>query len=301
MTGLQTEYDMRLAAEKALAGKIQAQFTAAEKATLKKFLALYGDPDILSFQVREILDPWYKLEPRYNDTILYENTKALRNGRKSTVNLINIQKNKNEQLRLFDFDRSIYNNLRNQTFTASAHTMERVRQDIMKNVAQSYSEGLGIKDAARNLNKKFTALNGYEANRIARTEINSAQNVGNYQTLIDYDINYQQWWTGQDARVRDSHRALHAMITKIGNKFPNGLLHPGDRSGSIKEWIHCRCTIVPYLMPLGFMAPPGMNVFRESDIIPIPGMTIDQKIILDSHGRVDVSKLDYEQFKNLES
>ncbi len=296
---MQTEYELRLAAEKALAGKIKAQFTAAEKATLKKFLALYGDPDILSFQAREILEPWYKIETKYNDTILYENTKALRNGRISTLDLINLQLNRSEQYRLFDFSPRIYTNLKMQTFVASQYTLERVRQNITGILAQGYQEGLGIKDVGRNLNKEFTKLKGFEANRIARTEINSAQNMGNFETLIDYDINYHQWWTGQDARVRDSHKEIHGQITKVGSKFTNGLMHPGDRTGSIKEWINCRCTNVPYLMPLGFMAPPGMVTFKESDIIPIPGMTID-KLPLDSHGRVDVSKLNYDQFRNLE-
>lgn len=265
---------MRLAAEKALHSKIKDLFTVAERDTLKRFLKLYGDPDILTFQTREILTKWYDIEEKYTDTVLYDNVKAFRNGRKNTLDLINLQLNRKAQLTLFDFSERVYTNLANQTFRASAQTLQRIRTNIMANIAQSYQEGIGIKDASRRLNKQFKQLNSYEANRIARTEINSAQNVGNYQTLIDYDINYHQWWTGRDARVRDSHREIHAQITKVGNKFSNGLLYPGDRNGSIKEWINCRCTDVPYLMPLGFMAPPGMSTFRESDIVRIPNFEV---------------------------
>ena len=53
-------------------------------------------------------------------------------------------------------------------------------------------------------------------------------------------------------------------------------MYPGDMNGSIEEWINCRCTTVPYLMPLGFMAPPGVSYFYESDIIPIPGFDQDK-------------------------
>lgn len=249
-------------------------FTVAEKDTLRRFLKFYGDPDILQFQTREILEKWYTIEQRYIDTIYEDNVKAFRNGRKTTIDLINLQKVKSEQLRFFDFDKRIYNSLYNQTFKASARTMERVRQSIMNNIAQSYQEGLGVKDAAKRIKKQFNQLNTYESRRIARTEINGAQNLGNYQTYFDFDINYHQWWTGQDARVRDSHKEIHGQITKVGSEFSNGLLFPGDRNGSIKEWINCRCTTVPYLMPLGFMAPPGVRTFKESEIIPIPEFKI---------------------------
>lgn len=232
-----------------------------------------GNPnDLLSFQAQEILRPYFESESKYAETLLKANQTAMQNGRKTTVDLLNIVTDK--KYTLFDFDKRIYTNLANQTFIASQRTLERVRGNIMKNISKSYQEGLGINDAARNLKKEFKKIRTYETTRIARTEINGAQNAGAYQTYLDYDINYHQWWTGRDGRVRDSHRALQGEIVKVGTPFSNGLLRPGDRTGSIKEWIHCRCTTVPYLMPLGYMAPMGQSTFRESDIIPIPNFEI---------------------------
>jgi SPP1 gp7 family putative phage head morphogenesis protein len=276
LTGLETEYQLRLAAEQALSRDIRQLFTVAERDTLRRFLRMYGDPDILQFEARQILSKWYDIEKQYTDTILYHDIEAFRRGRRNTLDLINLQVDKPNQYRLFDFSQAIYDNLTRQTFVASARTMARVRDNIMSIISQSYQEGIGIQDAARRLKKEFATLNDYETRRIARTEINSAQNVGNYQTYFDYDINYHQWWTGQDARVRTSHKEIHGQIVKVGTKFSNGLLFPGDRNGPIKEWIHCRCTTVPYLMPLGFMAPPGMSTFRESDIIRIPSFDISK-------------------------
>lgn len=267
---------MRLAAERALSKDIKQLFTIAERDTLKRFLKMYGDPDILQFEARQILRKWFDIEKKYTDTILYYDVEAFRRGRQNTLDLINFQLEKPAQYRLFDYSKAVYSNLERQTFVASARTMARVRDNIMSIISTSYEEGIGIRDAGRRLRKHFTQLNDFEARRIARTEINSAQNMGNYQTYFDYDINYHQWWTGQDARVRDSHKELHGQIVKVGNEFSNGLLFPGDRNGPIKEWIHCRCTTVPYLIPLGFMAPPGLSTFRESDIIRIPSFDISK-------------------------
>jgi SPP1 gp7 family putative phage head morphogenesis protein len=265
---------MRLQAEEALNGKLNKLFSTAEKKTLRQFLKTYNPDDILSYQVHDILQPVYDLEPKYTDTVLYENIRTFRRSRKFTLNLINLQLGRDEQLTLFDYDQKAYDHLARQTFTASARTMRRVTDNIKYNIAQSYQEGIGIKDAARRLQKEFNSLKTFEARRIARTEINSAQNLGSYQTYMDYDLEYHQWWTGQDARVRDSHRAMHGEIVEVGRPFSNGLYYPGDRSGPLKEWINCRCTTVPYLMPLGYMAPPVMSRFKEVDIVRIPGFEI---------------------------
>lgn len=270
---------MRLAAENALAGKLSKLFSQAEKDTLKLFLKNVGDPDILQFQARKILQPLFELEPVYADTILYDNVKAFVKGRESTINLLNAQLSKAKQLTLTDFDPSVYNKLSIQTFKASAQTMARVESNIMKIIANSYEENWGIQDATRHLKKQFSSLKTYEANRIARTEINSSLNQGSFQTYHDYGIQYHQWWTGQDARVRDSHRHLQGQIVQVGHPFENTLMYPGDRTGPIKEWIHCRCTTVPYLMPLGFMAPIGQPYFYEGQIVRIPDFDIPKYVI----------------------
>ena len=279
LTGLETEYQMRLAAENALAGKLSKLFSAAEKQILKEYLKVYNPSEILSFQVHDILAPLIPLEKEYSEIVLYENIKAFRNGRESTINLINHQLSRGKQLTLTDFNQNVYTNLANKTFTASARTMARVTQNITKVLAETYQEGWGVKDGARRIQKLFRQLKTYEARRIARTEINSSQNQGSFQTYYDYNIEYHQWWTGQDARVRATHQDLHGQIVQVGRPFKNGLLYPGDRNGSISEWINCRCTTVPYIMPLGFMAPPGVPYFTEAEIVRIPNFSIPRDIL----------------------
>ena len=183
---------------------------------------------------------------------------------------------------LFKPDPTIRYNLNSKVFQASAHTMDRVDNRIMENITQSYNDGLGIDEAKDRLTIEYNGLKSWEAQRIARTEINSAQNDGAFDVYGELGVEYHQWWTAQDERVRETpqadHRKMHGKIVKVGTAFSNGLMYPGDRQGSISQWINCRCTTLPFLMPLGKMAPVGMTEFTEEDLIDIPNFempTID--------------------------
>lgn len=168
-----------------------------------------------------------------------------------------------------------YDLIKNHSFEASQYTLTRMRDDVMGNLAKSYEEGLGIDDAANRLRDKFQGMRDYELERIARTEIQSGQNMGAYETEREFHINYHMWWSADDDRVRDGttsdadHTYMHGQIVRVGEPFSNGLLYPGDMSGPIEEWINCRCRIVPFLMPEGMMAP-NADFFYEEDLVPIP-------------------------------
>lgn len=167
-----------------------------------------------------------------------------------------------------------YDLIKNRSFEASAQTLARMRGDVIGNLAKSYEEGYGIDKAAEALREKFVSMRDYELVRIARTEINSGQNQGAYETEREFHINYHMWWSADDDRVRDGstsdadHTYMHGQIVRVGEPFSNGLLYPGDMSGPIEEWINCRCRVVPFLMPEGFMAP-AQEFFYESDLLPI--------------------------------
>lgn len=171
-----------------------------------------------------------------------------------------------------EFSERVRKMIKEHAFTASQHTIDRITGDVMQNLADSYANGLGIDDAAEELRKVFQNMHNYELRRIARTEINSFQNEGAYLTERELGVRYHMWYTAQDERVRGSHANMHGEIVRVGEPFSNGLYYPGDRSGgraTIKEWINCRCRTIPFLMPEGKMAPPGVRHFRESDLIEI--------------------------------
>jgi SPP1 gp7 family putative phage head morphogenesis protein len=160
--------------------------------------------------------------------------------------------------------------LKEHVFDAADTTMARVSGDVMGILQDAYDSGLGIDEAARNLRDNvFEDLKTWEAERIARTEIHSAQGQGS-ASILDQYADYEQWATAGDDRVRDSHQDLDGQIVAAGDAYSNGLLYPGDPAGDAEEVINCRCEQVAYVMPEGMMAPEGMDYFYESDLVEIP-------------------------------
>lgn len=150
-------------------------------------------------------------------------------------------------------------------------TRARVTDEINSIIAHSETEGIGPYQVAEQLQNKFGQLKTYEANRIARTEINRADNTYRYDDIMNNDlIDYIQWYGHNDGKERDSHIALNGKIIRKGELFSNGLRHPGDPNGPAKEVINCRCTIVPWIPPFDKMPPTGMTEFTEADLIDKP-------------------------------
>lgn len=140
--------------------------------------------------------------------------------------------------------------LRETTFTASSDTMDRIIgdvDDVMATLADQVAQGAGIPEATRALRDVFNGLQENRLEAISQTEINSAQNTGAHRTMVDLGVSFKQWLTSGLPGIRDTHRSQHGVVVRVGERYPNGLLHPGDRGGPIKEWIRCRCRERPYI------------------------------------------------------
>ena len=275
---------MRSAEENKLEKDIRRWFNKLQR-KIQKLIDTYYEDELFFLHINKVYTIVEEMKPEYHAILLKHGLTQFYNARETTTTLYTIQQKKvstkaglyepqlirEEDVGLFRTNPQIEDSLRYNTFQASDTTLARVTQNITNNLADSYHEGLGIRDAGRRITKEFSSLKGWESRRIARTEINSAQNEGAFSAYDDLGVEYQMWWTGNDNRVRDSHRPLHGHIVAVGNTFSNGLLYPGDKSGPIKEWINCRCTSIPYIIPLGKMAPPGLTEFTEDQLIDIPG------------------------------
>ena len=159
--------------------------------------------------------------------------------------------------------------LLNQTFTASERTINRVDNSINKIITDGYKSGKGIDYVAKQLQERFTQLKDWEAVRIARTEIHTAHNQGIMKSYETLGVDYTQWTSSHDKRTRRSHALLDGEIIPFGGTYSNGCKYPGDKAGPIEEWINCRCSNAPFIMPYGYTAPPGMKSFRESDLVKL--------------------------------
>lgn len=231
----------------------------------------------------DILDDYVK--------IIMENVKdAVIRGAKDVIEELNKLEGTKESSKSIDiaqkvslpFDAEEYSELiseqlKNKTFEASQRTLDRLSGNIMDNLAKSYELGLGIDDAADRLNDVFQSMEDYELVRVARTEINSAQNFGAMLTEEQLGVEYHQWWTAEDERVRTTHADMHGQIVKVGHPFSNGLIRPGDTNGDPSEFINCRCRVVPFLMPEGMTAPLGVDYFYEDDLVKMGTVEVPEE------------------------
>ena len=158
--------------------------------------------------------------------------------------------------------------LAQHTFTASENTLNRVDSNINEILLDGYKSGVGINEVSRQITERFDQLRTWEAKRIARTEIHTAQNMGVMNSYESLGVEYTQWIAASDDRTRESHIEVDREIIPIGSTYSNGLQYPGDTSGPIEEWINCRCSNAPFVMPAGMMAP-SFSPFREEDLVPI--------------------------------
>ena len=174
-----------------------------------------------------------------------------------------------KRLDLFATLRGAEEDLLDKVFIASQATLERVDTSIKTLLTEGYQSGKGINYVANLLTRRFDQLQTWEAKRIARTEIHNSHNTAVMDTYQELDVEYTMWISaGDDGRTRDSHLEVDGEIIPIGNEYSNGLKFPGDTDGPIEEWINCRCSNAPYVIPYNYTAPP-FSPFREDDLIPI--------------------------------
>ena len=178
---------------------------------------------------------------------------------------------------LFATLRGAEEDLLERVFVASQATLTRVDTSIKTLLTEGYQSGKGINYVANLLTKRFDQLTTWESKRIARTEIHNSHNTAVMDTYQELGVEYTMWISaGDDGRTRESHLGpadgvpdgVDGEIIPMGGTYSNGLAFPGDTDGPIEEWINCRCSNAPYVIPYGYTAPP-FSPFREEDLIKI--------------------------------
>ena len=169
---------------------------------------------------------------------------------------------------LFATLRGAEEDLLERVFIASQATLARVDTSIKTLLTEGYQSGKGINYVANLLTRRFDQLQTWEAKRIARTEIHNSHNTAVMDTYQELGVEYTMWIAADDERTRDSHLEVDGEIIPVGGTYSNSLKYPGDTDGPIEEWINCRCSNAPYVIPYGYAAPP-FSPFREEDLIKI--------------------------------
>lgn len=121
----------------------------------------------------------------------------------------------------------------------------KLKKTITQEISRGIASGLPYRDIARNINN-VSGSGLSNAKRIARTEGHriqqtSARDAQQTAKKKGADV-VKQWDASLDKRTRDSHARVDGEIKELDKKFSNGLMFPGDPSGSAAEVINCRCT-----------------------------------------------------------
>ena len=269
--------------EKQLEIAIGKHFRKLREQILSNLEEYWSDYQMLQGHINMIIAPIEESHEQYYKILERHDKKEFRLGAKEAERLIDIINGKYSEKglrrslrRIIRNDQPFFGTLKwteedllNKTFIASKRTLARVASDINQIITKGYTDGHGINVVANMLTTRFDQLETWEAKRIARTEIHNSHNQGVMRTYETMNVSYTQWIAADDDRTRETHAELNGEIIPMGGTYSNGLQYPGDTSGPIEEWINCRCSNAPFVIPYGYMAPPGREQFREDDLIQI--------------------------------
>lgn len=129
------------------------------------------------------------------------------------------------------------------------NTTEQVFKETVRQVVeQAGDKGWSIYNTAKQIQKEIGFKNAYRAERIARTEIVAASNLGSNDGAKNSGIQLKKVWSViADSNTRDSHLAMAGSEPiPLDEPFNVGgelLQYPGDQAGSAENIINCRCGI----------------------------------------------------------
>ncbi len=151
--------------------------------------------------------------------------------------------------------------LETQTIALVGEKLTNVNSAVRAAIAEGIASGAPIASMRGLVQDALTATREpWQLDRIARTEVHAAQEGGGHLSAEQNGVEFKQWISARDSRVRGlepTDDANHDGIERAG-PIPIGvpyqdprsgahLMYPGDRSGahSGADTINCRCASVP--------------------------------------------------------
>jgi phage portal protein BeeE len=148
-----------------------------------------------------------------------------------------------------------------QWISARTQKIQNVGGTVREQLNTALNEGLDAGETMKELSDRvrgvFNHLTDVEAERVARTETNSAYNVARHAAMKDSGIGYKAWLSSHGPHVRPGHLAAEEQYSVetpipvdepfsvyfLEGGFPKyeDLMYPGDPSGSPGNIINCQC------------------------------------------------------------
>jgi hypothetical protein len=139
---------------------------------------------------------------------------------------------------------------------AKAASIARTQASLINSIIdiveqEALAEGYSIDTIAEKiryeLSKRLTVIQGWEAERIARTETIGAANKGSFDGAFSSGLDIKKGWQTSGLQgVRPSHASYEGMgFVPMNYEYAWGLKFPGDPACQDPSLIiNCRCTIV---------------------------------------------------------
>jgi HK97 family phage portal protein len=121
------------------------------------------------------------------------------------------------------------------------------KEKLQKTLSEGIDQGESIVKLRDRISVIFTEAKTSRTEKIAKTETHNTVGAGTHETYKAANVQRRSWLTTIDGRERESHAAINGEIREIDKPFSNGLMYPGDPSGSAKELVNCRCVELPEL------------------------------------------------------
>ena len=122
---------------------------------------------------------------------------------------------------------------------------ETTRDKIASALADGIEAGESTAQLVKRIQQHLPDMQAERAAAIATSEAHTSMQAGSFAQMQYGGCTTKTWITAGDEDVRDSHRSQNGVTVPIDQPFPNGLMYPGDPSGSPGEIINCRCDMIP--------------------------------------------------------
>lgn len=183
---------------------------------------------------------WSKVGGRFG----YETAKKLASRKKADDDIT--LENWERIMRIYSNERSLLK--AKKILSTEAEAINKVIDAVLQ---EGLDQGLGIVEIRKLLKfdlsgEAMTALENWQAQRIAMTEVGRANNTGSFMAAMENPEGTKKVWMFFPGRktFRDNHQDFEGLGPQEMNyEFAPGLAFPGDERAPASETINCYCSI----------------------------------------------------------
>ena len=121
---------------------------------------------------------------------------------------------------------------------------EKTKETINKIIVKGQTNGVNIKDVAKEITEKVKGMEKTRAMVIARTETATTSTTTYYEGLVKAGLEKTWWHVGGGKTDRQSHVACNGETIGVEETFSCGLKHPHELDAPAEEIINCHCELV---------------------------------------------------------